>query len=72
MGGIVNQMYWFSTDARHYLVKFDANSVIGELTAIRQKNSLTPNEYREDELGFTLAAPAGPLRRCEKTASMAV
>ena len=59
MGGAINQMYWFSTDSRHYLVKFEASSVIGELTAIRQKNGLTPNEYRDDEFGFTLAAPAG-------------
>jgi hypothetical protein len=59
MGAPINQMYWFSTDPRHYLVKFEASPVIGELTAIRQKNGPTPNEYRDDEFGFTLVAPAG-------------
>ncbi len=41
--GLVNQTFWYATDPHRYLVKFDANSVLAELTSIGQ---IKPGERR--------------------------
>jgi tetratricopeptide (TPR) repeat protein len=56
---IVGQIFWFSTDPHRYLVKFAAGGVVAELTKIARRDPYAPNEYRDDELGFSLEAPKG-------------
>jgi len=34
--GLVNQTFWYSTDAHRYLVKFDAGAILAELTGVEQ------------------------------------
>lgn len=52
----VGQTFWFSTDAKRYLVKYEAGGVSAELAAV---DPPTPNEIDDAELGFSLAMPAG-------------
>jgi Tetratricopeptide repeat/Protein of unknown function (DUF3108) len=54
----VRQSMWYSTDAHHYLVKFEAGGVIAELAAVTQRKAGEPLQYRDPAVGFSLAAPA--------------
>jgi hypothetical protein len=55
---IVRQTFWYSTDAHHYLVKFEGGGVIGALAAVTQHKAGEPLQYRDPAFGFSLAAPA--------------
>jgi hypothetical protein len=59
LGKGVGQTFWISTDAHRYLVKFEAGAFFAELTAIRNRYSYETNEFRDDKVGFTVAAPPG-------------
>jgi len=54
----LNQTYWISTDEHRYLVKFEADGVTGLLNTIRVNKPGKIVEYRNDELGFSVAAPS--------------
>ncbi len=54
----VNQTFWWSTDAHHYLVKFEAGGVIAELSRVTQRKAGEPVQYHDPEYGFSLTAPA--------------
>ena len=54
----VNQTFYLSTDAHHYLVKFEAGGVVAELAQVTQRKAGEPMAYRDAELGFGLTAPA--------------
>jgi hypothetical protein len=54
----VNQTFWCSTDAHHYLVKFEAGGVIAELAQVTQRKLGEPVRYQDPAFGFSLAAPA--------------
>jgi hypothetical protein len=54
----LQQTYWISTDEHRYPVKFEADGMFGVLETIRVN---TPGEmvtYRDDKLGFSMAAPS--------------
>jgi hypothetical protein len=55
--GLVDQMFWYATDPHRYLVKFDANTVIAELTSIGQIKPGELRQYEDEKLGLSLAAP---------------
>ena len=55
---MVRQTMWYSTDAHHYLVKFEAGGVIAELAAVTQRKAGAPLQYQDPVFGFSLAAPA--------------
>ena len=57
--GAITQTFWFSTDAPRYLVKYEANSVVGELEAIERWEPDRPVEYTDSKRGYSLRAPAG-------------
>lgn len=60
----VNQQLWFSADKNQYLVKFEANSVVVELTEITRLDN-KPASYQDAETGISLSAPVGwYLLRC--------
>jgi hypothetical protein len=54
----VRQSFWYSTDAHHYLVKFEGGGAIGVLTAVAQHKAGEPLQYQDPVFGFSLAAPA--------------
>jgi len=56
--GTVNQTFWYSTDAHHYLVKFEGSGVIGELASVTQRKAGDPVQYQDPAFGFSLSAPA--------------
>ncbi len=58
-----SQTFWFSTDATHTLVKFEAGGIIAELSAIRRNGADQPTPVREPTLGYGFTAPAGWLVR---------
>ena len=52
-------VYWISTDASRYLVKFEDSGIVGELGEIAHRS---PNEtvaYQDTDFGFSLTVPAG-------------
>jgi hypothetical protein len=53
----VHQAFWISADEHRYLAKIEAGGVVMELASIRHNKPGEPVEYRNDELGFSLAAP---------------
>jgi hypothetical protein len=55
--GLVNQTFWYSADKHRYLVKFDANTVVAELTAIGQLKPGEPRQFEDKKLGLSLWAP---------------
>jgi len=55
---LVHQTFWYSTDAHHYVVKFEGGGVVGELSQVTQRKPEEPVEYRDPALGFSLTAPA--------------
>jgi hypothetical protein len=53
------QTFWYSSDPKHYLVKFDTGGVVAELTGVTER---TPGEgatYTDSAFGFSLSAPPG-------------
>ncbi len=56
--GLVNQTFWFSTDAHRYLVKFEAGPVTAQLTSITQQKAGEAVKFHDDELGISFTAPA--------------
>ena len=55
---MVRQTFWYSTDAHHYLVKFEGGGVIGALAAVAQHKAGEPLQYQDPAFGFSLTAPA--------------
>ena len=55
---VVRQSFWYSTDAHHYLVKFEGGGVIGALAAVTQHKAGEPIPYQDPAYGFSLTAPA--------------
>jgi hypothetical protein len=55
---VVHQTFWYSTDAHHYLVKFEGGGAIGELSQVAQRKEGEPVKYQDPVFGFSLAAPA--------------
>lgn len=53
------QTFWYSTDPRRYLVKFEAGEAIAELVAIRQSSPHTSTNYRDEKFNFSLSLPSG-------------
>ena len=73
---LVQQTFWFTTDANRYLVRFDAGGVTAELESIQQIKPGQPNQYiraagkgASSVPGFTLTAPHGWLFH-EETANL--
>jgi hypothetical protein len=58
VAGQMKQTFWYSTDAHHYLVKFESKGVIGELAAVTQREAGEPVQYHDPAFGFSLTAPA--------------
>jgi hypothetical protein len=56
--GTINQTFWYSTDAHHYLVKFEGGGVIGALASVTQRKAGEPVQYQDPTFGFSLTAPA--------------
>ena len=54
----VRQTFWYSTDAHHYLVKFEGGGVIGILASATQRKAGAPVPYQDPAFNFSLAAPA--------------
>jgi hypothetical protein len=54
----LQQTFWISTDEHRYLVKFEAGGVSAVLDTIRVNKPGEVVEYRDDELGFSMAAPS--------------
>jgi hypothetical protein len=57
----VNQTFWYSTDAHHYLVKFEAGGVVAELNQVTQRKAGAPVSYQDPAFNFSLTAPTGCL-----------
>jgi hypothetical protein len=55
---MVNQTFWYSTDAHHYLVKFEGGGVAGVLATITQRPAGAPVQYQDPAFNFSLTAPA--------------
>ena len=53
------QTFWYSTDPKHYLVKFEGGGAAGELAAIHQRSADGPTEYRDEQFGISLTVPSG-------------
>ena len=56
---MVNQSFWYSSDAHHYLVKFEGGGVIGVLSSVTQRKVGAAVHYQDPAFGFSLTAPAG-------------
>ncbi|UCE59755.1 MAG: tetratricopeptide repeat protein [Phycisphaerales bacterium] len=54
-----SQIFWFSTDPSRYMVKFEAGGVVGELGEIAHRQPGENVAYRNEDFGFSMAAPAG-------------
>ena len=54
----VRQTFWYSTDAHHYVVKFEAGGVAAVLTSVTQRKAGEPIQYQDPACGFSLTAPA--------------
>lgn len=55
----VNQFFWYSADANRYLVKLEVGGMTAELEQIGYNKPDQTRPYRDEELGFSLALPAG-------------
>lgn len=54
----VQQTFWISTGPERYTVKFQAGGVSGVLQSIRQVKPGDTVKHSDDDLGFSLSAPA--------------
>ncbi|HWD20075.1 MAG TPA: tetratricopeptide repeat protein [Verrucomicrobiae bacterium] len=55
----INQDFWYSADARHYLVKFEAGGAVGVLRQISHRAPGAPVSLDDPAAGVSLTAPAG-------------
>jgi hypothetical protein len=55
---MIHQTFWYSTDAHHYLVKFEGGGAVAVLTAVTQRKAGEPVQYQDPAFGFSLTAPA--------------
>jgi tetratricopeptide (TPR) repeat protein len=55
----INQTFWYSSDAHHYLVKFEGGGAVAELASIAQQKPGSPVTYQDRTDHFSLSAPAG-------------
>ena len=55
----VQAVYWISTDANRYLVKFEDQGIDGELVEIAHRNPNQAVAYQDHDFGFSLTVPAG-------------
>ena len=55
----IHQTFWFSTDAHHYVVKFEAGGVVAELTSIKVAKANEPETITDSTYHYTLSAPKG-------------
>ncbi len=55
----IGQTFWFTADEHRYLVKFSAEGVLGELTAILDLPSGEPVKFHDEKRGVSATAPAG-------------
>ena len=55
----IGQTYWYSTDAHHYLVKFENGGVVVELASVKQRSLAEARRYEDPTRGFSVAVPAG-------------
>jgi hypothetical protein len=55
----IHQTFWYSADANHYLVKFEAGGALAELTAVTRSKAGEGVKYHEPEFGFSVTAPPG-------------
>jgi hypothetical protein len=55
----IGQTFWYSADARRYLVKLEAGGAIAELAEVRQREPGEPAALQDTKLGFSLTAPEG-------------
>jgi len=53
------QIFWYSTDAHRYLVKFEAGGIAAELTGVQLRKSGDIVSYSDPAYHFSLTAPAG-------------
>jgi hypothetical protein len=53
----IKQTFWYTTDARRLLVKFEAGGVIVELTGVNQRKAGEPVSYADPAFHIALAAP---------------
>jgi hypothetical protein len=55
----IGQTFWYSSDPKHYLVKFEAGGVIAELTGVTSRSPGEGATYADPTFGFSLSAPPG-------------
>ncbi len=55
---ILHQTMWFSADANRYMVKLNAEGIVGELVSVTHRETDKPNAFHDQKLGFSLSAPA--------------
>ncbi len=56
---LVNQDFWYSTDANRYLVKFEAEGVVSELASVLHRKIGESIEHRNAKTGVSIKAPFG-------------
>ena len=56
---LVEQDFWYSTDANRYLVKFEATGVVSELASVTHAKAGEPSEYQVVDTGVSVKAPSG-------------
>jgi hypothetical protein len=54
----IGQTLWISDDAHRYVVKFEGGGATGSLASISQRKAGQPVQFRDDQLGVSLTAPA--------------
>ncbi len=53
----VPQVFWYSTDPSHTLVKLEAAGIVGELEEVTTQQPGRENVHRDEELGYSLSLP---------------
>lgn len=55
----INQSFWYTADANHYLVKFEGGGATAELTGVTHRSPDQTAVYNDATNGVSLTAPAG-------------
>ncbi|HEX3719994.1 MAG TPA: tetratricopeptide repeat protein [Verrucomicrobiae bacterium] len=55
----IGQTFWYSSDPKHYLVKFEAGGAVAELTGVTGRTPGERTSYTDPTFGFSLSAPPG-------------
>jgi hypothetical protein len=55
----LKQTFWIAATGARHLVKFDGNSVVGELTSVEQLGSGSRASFKDEQLGFSVSASRG-------------